>query len=64
MRFANKTRPHGNDFSNFSTATNQNTVIEVLLETMFSTMALAEKFCTEVCEEKQQLEGSRRSERT
>jgi hypothetical protein len=36
-RFANKTCFHGNDLSNVSTATNQHTIIQELLETVFST---------------------------
>jgi DNA-binding transcriptional regulator/RsmH inhibitor MraZ len=31
--FANKTHSHGNSMSNVSTATNQHTILEVMLET-------------------------------
>jgi hypothetical protein len=42
-RFANKTNSHGNDLSNVSTAMNQLPTVEVLLETVFSTVVLVEE---------------------
>jgi hypothetical protein len=55
-------------------ATDTHATTEVLLETMFSARSVQRSYkeenlgnsqlCTEVCEEKRQLEGSRNSERT
>jgi hypothetical protein len=42
MRFANKTRSHRKDLNDISTATSQHPTIEVLLETVFSTVACAQ----------------------
>jgi hypothetical protein len=41
--FENKTRSHGNDLSNVSTATNQHATIEELLQTVFSMDVRAEE---------------------
>jgi hypothetical protein len=41
-RFADKARSHGNDLSIIATATNEQAIIEELLETVFSTVVRAE----------------------